>query len=52
MFESIVMTGFSLSVLRPRTDIKNKTVTRCYAARQRFFQTRSLPAFSLSSGKL
>ena len=52
MFESICNDRFFLSAFRPRTDIKNKTVTRCYAARHRFFQTRSLPAFSLSSGKL
>ena len=38
MFESIVMTGFSLSVLRPRTDIKNKTITRCFAAANDFFK--------------
>ena len=31
-----VMTGFFLSVFRPRTDINNKTVPRCYAARRRF----------------
>ena len=33
-----VMTGFFLSVFRPRTDINNKTVPRCYAARHRFFK--------------
>ena len=38
MFESICNDRFFLSVFRPRTDIKNKTVPRCYAARHRFFK--------------
>ena len=42
-----VVTGFFLAVFRPRTDIKNKTVSRFS-----FFQTRSLQAFSLSLVKL
>ena len=37
MFESICNDRFFLSVFRPRTDIKSKTVT-CYAARHRFFK--------------
>ena len=38
MFESICNDRFFLSVFRPRTDINNKTVPRCYAARHRFFK--------------
>ena len=38
MFESICNDRFFLSAFRPRTDIKNKTVPRCYAARHRFFK--------------